>query len=641
MSDPYNPAGGKTYNLSGSISSTATSFTLSSFLEPVTNTPYTMALLNTQIAFGTLGPKTSSSEFISFTGITQNVNGTATITGVTRGLAKKYPFTTDSAYKLPHSGQTPFILSDAPQVFNEYGVLANDEVIGGQWEGPDPISAQGLVTRDWILALINGGPVNFEAVIEPGIAGETISAGNLIYFSETDNEWLKTDADTLATIFNVKLGIAQGSGVNGGAIGSGVLTYGFYPTSGLVQGDIMYASNTAGAISSTAGTVPRVIGIAKDANNLYFDPNFQNRLYDYAIDSVGTDAYAVTMPAALSVPFVGMEINFKAGTANTGACTIAINGGSALAIVKNVSDALETGDILINQIVKIIYNGTSWQMISPGQIASTSAKGAVEEATAVEVNAGTQTGSEAELFINPLYMPAKHIVGALSNAVAKTYVNFQLLFTLWTGSTSGALTTDFPNWIRSTGAGTVFVPPLGATVDFQGTGADYIVTNTTNTNSFFSTGANTFLLWTQTNIVVLDFFAKFPASFNNDVNLGFTTTQSEITATYSAATFAVGRATFSIDNSTGKLYATMGNTTASSQVDISSGLTLTTWNNFRIELHLGTDAKFYVNGVLKATISTNLPNTASRGVNIGFGKNNVGNTVAFQVTAPTVSLQLI
>lgn len=128
---PYNPAGGKTYTLSGSISSTATTFTLASFIEPVTGTPYTMALLNTQIVFGTIAPKTTSSEFISFTGIIQNANGTATLTGVTRGLAKKYPFTTDSAYKLAHSGQTPFILSDAPQVFQEYVPLNNDATVGG------------------------------------------------------------------------------------------------------------------------------------------------------------------------------------------------------------------------------------------------------------------------------------------------------------------------------------------------------------------------------------------------------------------------------------------------------------------------------------------------------------------------------
>ena len=129
----FHPFSGQTFILAGSIGSTDTSILLSSFLEPVTGTPYTMALLNTDIAYGTIAPKTTSSEFISFTGITANANGTATLTGVVRGLAKKYPFTTNASYKLPHSGQSQFIISDAPQLFEKYAVKSNDETIDGQW----------------------------------------------------------------------------------------------------------------------------------------------------------------------------------------------------------------------------------------------------------------------------------------------------------------------------------------------------------------------------------------------------------------------------------------------------------------------------------------------------------------------------
>ncbi len=88
---PFNLFAAQTYTLSSAIGSFDTTIILSSFTEPVTNVPYTMALLNTQIVFATIAPKTTLSELISFTGITQNANGTATLTGVTRGLAKKYP----------------------------------------------------------------------------------------------------------------------------------------------------------------------------------------------------------------------------------------------------------------------------------------------------------------------------------------------------------------------------------------------------------------------------------------------------------------------------------------------------------------------------------------------------------------------
>jgi hypothetical protein len=127
----FHPFGSTTFTLGQSISSTDSSIILTSFVEPVTGIPYTMALLNTDIAYGTIAPKTTASEFISFTGITQNANGTATLTGVVRGLAKKYPFTTDAAYKLPHSGQTQFIISDMPQIFEEYISLTDDVTVTG------------------------------------------------------------------------------------------------------------------------------------------------------------------------------------------------------------------------------------------------------------------------------------------------------------------------------------------------------------------------------------------------------------------------------------------------------------------------------------------------------------------------------
>lgn len=127
----YNPTGGSTYHLNASISSTQTTISLSSFLEPISSTPYTMALINSDIAYGTIQPQSSNSEFISFTGITQNSDGTATLTGVTRGLARSYPFTASSTFQLPHAGQSIFILSATPQAYNEYVTKRDNETISG------------------------------------------------------------------------------------------------------------------------------------------------------------------------------------------------------------------------------------------------------------------------------------------------------------------------------------------------------------------------------------------------------------------------------------------------------------------------------------------------------------------------------
>lgn len=123
----FNPTGGGTYYLSSTISSSQTTIKLSSFTEPTSGTPYTMAYLNSSIEYATIAPQTSQSEFISFSGITQNSDGSATLTGVVRGLSRSYPYTASATFALPHAGQSRFILSDAPQVFNSYASLSNTQ----------------------------------------------------------------------------------------------------------------------------------------------------------------------------------------------------------------------------------------------------------------------------------------------------------------------------------------------------------------------------------------------------------------------------------------------------------------------------------------------------------------------------------
>ena len=126
----YNPTGGGTYRLQSSITSTQTTVPLSSFKEPVSNLAYTMSYLNSSIEYGTIEPSNNTNkEFISFTGITQNSDGSATLTGVTRGLSFSYPYTASTTFQQAHAGQTIFILSNPPQLTNQYANKTNSESI--------------------------------------------------------------------------------------------------------------------------------------------------------------------------------------------------------------------------------------------------------------------------------------------------------------------------------------------------------------------------------------------------------------------------------------------------------------------------------------------------------------------------------
>lgn len=125
------PTGGGTYRLASSISSTQTTITLSSFKEPVSGITYTMSYLNSSLEYGTVDPQTTNSEFVSFTGITANSNGTVTLTGVSRGLSRSYPFTASSTFQVTHSGQSVFILSNPPQLYNDIYTYINNLSIAG------------------------------------------------------------------------------------------------------------------------------------------------------------------------------------------------------------------------------------------------------------------------------------------------------------------------------------------------------------------------------------------------------------------------------------------------------------------------------------------------------------------------------
>ncbi len=121
------------FYLAGSgVGTTDTSITLVSMTLPDLSTTISMTNFGS-IGYATLEPSTSKEEQISFTGITQNVNGTATLTGVTRGLNFVYPYTSVSAYKKSHAGGASLVLSNTSGFYSQFPAKDNNETITGQW----------------------------------------------------------------------------------------------------------------------------------------------------------------------------------------------------------------------------------------------------------------------------------------------------------------------------------------------------------------------------------------------------------------------------------------------------------------------------------------------------------------------------
>ena len=71
-------------------------------------------------------------EQISFTGVTQNSNGTATLTGVSH-VGFKYPYTETSGTSVTHPGGSKFVISNTVGFYNSFTNKFNDEIVSSTW----------------------------------------------------------------------------------------------------------------------------------------------------------------------------------------------------------------------------------------------------------------------------------------------------------------------------------------------------------------------------------------------------------------------------------------------------------------------------------------------------------------------------
>lgn len=147
MADNLKYAQLQPFNLAGSgISIGATTITLTSFLS-IDGVPLTMANFGT-IGFGTLEPNSfQNEEQISFTGITQNLNGSATLTGV-KHVEFLDPYTETAGVTKSHAGGVAFVISNTSGFYNTFTNKNDDETILGAWVLPGTEPARPKLSVD-------------------------------------------------------------------------------------------------------------------------------------------------------------------------------------------------------------------------------------------------------------------------------------------------------------------------------------------------------------------------------------------------------------------------------------------------------------------------------------------------------------
>lgn len=402
MSDQFKFVQAQFFTLAGSgCVLAATTVTLTSFTQ-IDGTLLTMTDFGS-IGFGTLEPGNGTSEEqICFTGVSQNANGTATLTGV-KNVAFVSPYTQTSGTAMSHPGGAKFIISNTAGFYDQLISKNDDETITGTYtftnpnyprmdtQTPAPTDPQQLVTKAYADGLAIAGAPNASTSVQ-GLVQIATQA-------QVDAKTVagSTGADLVPTLAQYRSTLLSDYVVDTGAADAYVITpvpaATAYTTGQIFSFKATNTNTTTSTLNVSALGVKtikkasgnnlaageilngQIVMVEYDGTNFQLlsdvapdpatQPGVQAGTYVYAADSVGTDAYAITVTPAIAAYAAGQTFYFKAGTANTGDATLAVSGLSAQTIVKNQVSPLITGDIKSGQIVQVTYDGTNFQLMSP------------------------------------------------------------------------------------------------------------------------------------------------------------------------------------------------------------------------------------------------------------------------------------
>ncbi len=291
----------------------ATSVILTS-LTQIDGTVLTMADFGA-IGYGTIEPGNSTlEEQISFTGITQNANGTATLTGVKTVLTVS-PYTETSGLAQTHAGNTTFVISNTAGFYNQLLAKADDATITGKYTFPNGANTP-VLGGSYVAPTLDTQVASKKYVDDVSIVGAA-------------------DATT--------------------------------STQGLVQLPTQAEVDAGTATGSTGASLTPTPALLRS-----------KLLNDYVADTGAANAYVITPGIAIVAYVTGQRFTFKVKTTNTGASTLAVSGLSATQIIRNdgASTALGSGDLVAGQIVEVEETANGFALLTP--VANATPSGSIQ-----------------------------------------------------------------------------------------------------------------------------------------------------------------------------------------------------------------------------------------------------------------------
>lgn len=149
------------------------------------------------------------------------------------------------------------------------------------------------------------------------------------------------------------------------------------------KGHVKLSSSTTSA-SETEAATPKAVKTVSDALTTHLADYVDH--VGYVIDSGTANAKVVALNPAPASYVEGMAIAFKNKVQNTGAVTINVNGLGAKSIVKSNGNALASGNLKVNSVYTLRYNGINFILQGEG--------GEYGTANAPDVRLGKTFGTE-------------------------------------------------------------------------------------------------------------------------------------------------------------------------------------------------------------------------------------------------------
>ncbi len=250
----------------------ATTITLTSMLQIDGETTLTMSNFGTK-GFATLEPGNGTAEEqISFTGIVQNANGTATLTGVSNVLMVA-PYTESSGTSMSHPGGVILVISNTSGFYNRIATKDDDETITGLWTFPNngntpvlgvsyvaPTTDLQIPSKKYVDDVAVSGAPNAAPTVKGIVQEATVSQVNSgTATGSTGAVLFASPADLAASIYGLQLpSSTEKTAMDGGALNpsGAIIMYGgsAAPTGWLLCDGTSYLRATYPALFTAIST---------------------------------------------------------------------------------------------------------------------------------------------------------------------------------------------------------------------------------------------------------------------------------------------------------------------------------------------------------------------------------------------------